>query len=298
MIQIIQRTLPKALARLCLPVIAATLVLSVLVSPVYADDNRNFEVHLVIDGNVTSVEATFGYSVLCVLDLAGFTLSEEHRTAMAVLRPVSPDQVIRVAFSPGTTQTVREEIPYQTIRIPHSLFASGRTIPVSSGSPGLRDATYSLLSINEEAIGMALVSEAVIEDPKHARVIVGTPGARISPLNFNWERDGEGSPINYVRRLTNQRATAYSERCGTITSTGQRARVGLVAVNPRVIPYGTLLYIRSACGTFNYGYAIAADTGGDLMRGVIDIDLFYDSHFEAIQHGSRRVEIFILQLPS
>jgi len=73
--------------------------------------------------------------------------------------------------------------------------------------------------------------------------------------------------------------------------------VGLVAVNPRVIPYGSLLYIRSACGVFNYGYALAADTGGDLMRGVIDIDLFYNTRFEAIQHGSRRVEIFVLRTP-
>ena len=46
-----------------------------------------------------------------------------------------------------------------------------------------------------------------------------------------------------------------SSGIGYATATGALARYGVCAVDPRVIPLGTRLYVPG------YGYAIAADTG-------------------------------------
>ena len=68
---------------------------------------------------------------------------------------------------------------------------------------------------------------------------------------------------------------------------GLVAARGIVAVDPRVIPYYTKMYIPG------YGIAIAGDTGG-AIRGN-RMDLFMDSYEEAINWGRRNVEVYILE---
>lgn len=71
-----------------------------------------------------------------------------------------------------------------------------------------------------------------------------------------------------------------------ITASGMKARYGVVAVDPRVIPLGTRLYIEG------YGNAIAGDTGGAIKGN--RIDLFFSSHSAAINFGRRTVKVQIL----
>jgi len=59
-----------------------------------------------------------------------------------------------------------------------------------------------------------------------------------------------------------------------------------VAVDPRIIPLGTRLYIEG------YGYAIAGDTGGAIKN--FRIDLGYNSRSEAMKFGRREVKVYIL----
>lgn len=66
--------------------------------------------------------------------------------------------------------------------------------------------------------------------------------------------DTPDGTIYYWRALT-MWITSYNDSVGKITATGQRVRKGLVGVNPRYIPYGTMMYVPG------YGYAEAADTG-------------------------------------
>lgn len=59
-----------------------------------------------------------------------------------------------------------------------------------------------------------------------------------------------------------------------------------IAVDPKVIPYGSLVYIQ------NYGYFIAEDCGGHIKGNRIDI--FTDSHKEAIENGRKVANVWIL----
>jgi len=79
--------------------------------------------------------------------------------------------------------------------------------------------------------------------------------------------------------------TAYAGS-GNRTATGTWPSRGTVAVDPRVIPLGTKLYIEG------YGHAIAEDTGGGIKGGIID--LYMDSHEECIIWGKRHVLVEIL----
>jgi len=71
--------------------------------------------------------------------------------------------------------------------------------------------------------------------------------------------------------------------------------VGYVAVNPRIIPYGTRLYIVSTDGRYNYGYCIAADTGGFIYwNNAPVVDLFMNSESQCEAFGRRQVRIYVL----
>ena len=79
-----------------------------------------------------------------------------------------------------------------------------------------------------------------------------------------------------------------------ITASGTRAKRGTVAVDPRVIPLGTKLYVKSLTpGVPDYGFAIAQDTGGAIKGN--KIDLFMDTVWECLQFGRRPVMVYILQ---
>ena len=75
-----------------------------------------------------------------------------------------------------------------------------------------------------------------------------------------------------------------------ITATGTEATQGrTIAVDPNTIPLGSSVYFVGQCGDF--GEYIAEDIGGAIVGN--RIDLYFDSHYEAIVWGVRRVEVFV-----
>lgn len=93
----------------------------------------------------------------------------------------------------------------------------------------------------------------------------------------------------YVDAFTME-ASAYLPSDGNgdgITALGIPATYGVAAVDPRVIPLGTRLYIEG------YGEAIAADTGGAIRGG--KIDLCMESYGEAMNFGRRNVTVYVLK---
>ena len=82
------------------------------------------------------------------------------------------------------------------------------------------------------------------------------------------------------------KATAYTET-GNRTASGMKAAVGVVAVDPKVIPLGSKLYIEG------YGYAVAGDTGGAIKNN--RIDLFFNTERECVNYGVKNnVKVYVL----
>jgi 3D (Asp-Asp-Asp) domain-containing protein len=72
-----------------------------------------------------------------------------------------------------------------------------------------------------------------------------------------------------------------------ITATGTIATAGrTIAVDPSVIPYGSKVEI-------NGNIYIAEDCGGAIKDNRIDI--FFDSHGEAVQFGVQRAQVYLLK---
>jgi len=77
-----------------------------------------------------------------------------------------------------------------------------------------------------------------------------------------------------------------SEGWGRHTSTGAIAKSNhTIAVDPRVIPYGTRVMVNGVIYT-------AEDRGGGVKGNHIDI--FFDTHAQTRQHGSRYQEVFLV----
>ncbi|HWR39810.1 MAG TPA: 3D domain-containing protein [Patescibacteria group bacterium] len=107
----------------------------------------------------------------------------------------------------------------------------------------------------------------------------------VSALN----REVTIKPVQYKKRL-DMEASAYTAEdpgSGHYTKRGNRLRKGLVAVDPRVIPLGTRLYVEG------YGYAVADDIGS-AIKGE-KIDLAYDNRQNALQFGRHPVMVYVLE---
>lgn len=81
-----------------------------------------------------------------------------------------------------------------------------------------------------------------------------------------------------------------SGKYGHHTSSGAYATEGrTIAVDTRVIPYGTKVYIEG------YGEFVAEDTGGKWVRGN-HIDIFLEDHLMCLDdaHGKKYREVFII----
>ena len=71
------------------------------------------------------------------------------------------------------------------------------------------------------------------------------------------------------------------------TSTGTKPKEGrTIAVDPKVIPYGSIVYIQ------DYGYFIAEDCGGAVKENRIDI--YTSRHEYAMQQGRKVANVWIL----
>ncbi|TQR30258.1 LysM peptidoglycan-binding domain-containing protein [Lysinibacillus sphaericus] len=100
------------------------------------------------------------------------------------------------------------------------------------------------------------------------------------------------APTNTGKTLT-MRATAYTaycEGCSGVTANGTDIRsnpnLKVIAVDPRVIPLGTRVWVEG------YGEAIAADTGGAIKGNKIDV--FIPTEGQARQWGVKHVTVKIL----
>lgn len=93
-----------------------------------------------------------------------------------------------------------------------------------------------------------------------------------------------------VKKELKVNASAYSAQdpgCSNYTCTGQRLKKGIVAVDPKVIPLGTKMYIPG------YGYGVAADIGSAIKGHRIDVA--FESRKEALKFGRRNIVIQILE---
>ena len=205
----------------------------------------------------------------------------------------------RSRFQKGTSLSAwLYRIAYTTSIRYTNVLPKGKTQIKQAGQNGVKTLTYRDRIVDGQVVETELVGEAVTKKAVEKIVLKGTVvGTPMSKAPFDIELDSAGQPLKY-KSMISGKATAYtSDRgdSGTICSTGMRAQVGVVAVNPKRIPYGSKLYITSPDGSYVYGYAIAGDTGGGERKHALVADLFMDTYEECIQFGRRTMNVYILE---
>lgn len=169
-----------------------------------------------------------------------------------------------------------EEVPYSRERILNPQMKRGELKVLQKGEKGLARRKYLVYHENGQEKERKLLETLVIKEEIKEITELGTGDTIVSS-----SRSLSGPKKEMI--LT---ATAYTHT-GNRTFTGVYPRIGTIAVDPRVIPLGTRLWVEG------YGYGIAQDTGG-VIKGNI-IDLFMDTKSECLKWGRRKVKVYVLE---
>lgn len=258
--------------------------------------DRAFAVTVTVDGETKELYLTGG-TVGDALKKAGVN-TEDYRLVNAAMTDTlgEGDDICLESVLNYSERTETEELPY-SVKVEYTTaLAKGRSQIITKGEKGSVVRVIRDTLADGEVISSVVLSEQRVEPVEEYRLVGTTVGMAMSPAPYEIELDELGQPIGYESMRVGQ-CTAYTNDrglCGQITSTGRRAAVGVVAVDPKVIPYGTELYIVSADGSIVYGYAIAGDTGGALTSGRVLIDLFMNTYEDCMQFGRRDMNVYIL----
>jgi len=199
-------------------------------------------------------------------------------------------QVIRVSEK---VVSKKASVPYKVVKRPNSQMDEGKQKVAREGKEGIREKLYKVVMEDGKEVARQLLKDGVMLLPITKIIEYGTIA------NFKTSR---GDTVRF-NKVLNMRATSYTASYADtgkhpgdagfgITATGIRARRGVIAVDPRVIPLGTRVYVEGVGNTPDYGYAVAADTGGAIKGSIID--LYFDSSSTVSNWGVRRVKVYIL----
>ena len=256
---------------------------------------RNLAVTLIVDGEEKDLIVPVG-TVADVVYEAGVILGRDDEISPDRYLKAEDGMTIEVNRVKYREVTVTEEIPYETVEQKDDTMYVDARVVVTEGKNGSRTVTKREKVVDGVVEATEEISSTVITEAVDEVVRVGT---KRRPTGYaTMDPDGtlvdhNGNIVNYSSYISGK-CTAYTSN-GGYTSTGRKAQVGLIAVEPDVIPYGTKVYVCSPDGKTVYGYAIAADTGGAMLSGRILADLYYNTASECYNFGVREMRLYIVE---
>lgn len=226
-----------------------------------------------------------GVLVSELLSKNNISISENDIISVPLTETINGDIKIEITRISRITREETVSIPYSTVQRKNASLNKGINKTVQNGVNGSKKIIYEITITNGVETDKKSVSEVVITEPTPKIVEIGTKtSGTIKTKNGTLE----------YKDFMYMTATAYTTEGSSdkITATGAVARVGLVAVDRRVIPLGSRLYIEAADGkSWCYGIAVAGDTG---VRGK-KIDLFFNTRQECFSFGVRKAKVYILK---
>lgn len=264
---------------------------------------KTFSVFVTAGDKTVEVGASENDTVGAVLSCAGFEVDEYDMVEPALTNLVSANTYIDYVNIDYVNGSYTQAVPFGIDTVYSDDLEQGKNT-TSAGKDGIEQINYTQKIVNGEVVETAVNSKVTLLAAQNAVRTVGTRRASvttsaavstISQLSPSApiELDANGNPVSYKKHVTVQ-ATAYTYT-GHNCSTGVAPKPGYIAVNPKVIPYGTKMYIKSSDGRYIYGYAVAADTGGFIKTRPTNVDLFFPTVASMNNFGRRNVEIYILE---
>lgn len=234
---------------------------------------RAFKVKVIADGNSREIITT-PIPVKEAISLAGVEVGAMDIVKTLPTEVTVPNQEIEVIRVSQEEKVIEEATPFKVERTEDYTLEKGLTRTISPGVEGLARNTIKITYHNGQEVKREVIKSEVVKEPKNKVIAMGA----ITSVS----RGGQSLNFREARYMT---ASAYTYT-GRRTATGQNPAVGMVAVDPSVIPLGTRMYVEG------YGYAVAADTGGSI-RGD-KLDLFMEDRTQCLSWGRRTVKVYIL----
>ena len=260
------------------------------------------EIVLLADGKEKTLK-TPETTVKDFLASEGVKLNEKDRVVPHMDTKIAKGQKIEVVRVEEKVVKENEDINFEVVVKNNKNLDKSIRRTIQNGELGKKEITSKLVFENGKQIGKEILSTKVISEPKNKIIEQGTkeknvfkgPSSSNSGSNSNTTNNsnsGSGSSQAIGVKTMVMESTAYYQ--GSITATGTRPRrnpggLSTVAVDPRVIPLGSKLYIEG------YGYAIAEDTGGAIKGNIVDV--FLNTANECRNWGRRNVKVTIVAYP-
>ena len=183
---------------------------------------------------------------------------------------IRPNMVIHVV--PYTTKqvTMKQTGPVYYDRWYDSTLPAGQDVIVEPGEGDKEEVVVQQVIVDGKVLKSQVLQTKTLAPGRHGKLKTGS-------------RTGEN-----VGKVIHMTATAYHPSDGNgagITATGTRAGYGTAAVDPRVIPLGSKIYVSG------YGEAVAEDTGGAIKGQRIDFCM--EDYAQCYSFGRRTVEVFV-----
>lgn len=196
-------------------------------------------------------------------------------------------------------QTYSGTIAHETTYCYDATLPLGSETVLTQGIDGQTLCTATVTYVNGTETARTVNTETVTSAPVAEVIAIGTAAATVvDPDAMPTIGDGTitlptGEVLTYTGTMQVGATAYYCEPWERgITATGTHARVGAIAVDPRVIPLGTRMFIISNDGQYIYGIATAEDTGY-LIDGT-RVDLYFNTRAECVQFGYRECTAYFL----
>ena len=252
----------------------------------------------VVDGGKTKEVWSTSATVADFLKEQNIQLDSLDRVEPALDDSVKANSVINVVRVKKVTDVVEEPIDYAVISKKDSSLKKGTEKVVTEGVNGIVSNQFEIITENGKEVKRTLVGKTVVKEKQDKVIAVGTktvaqPVSRgqsaVSSKPVSTSGSG-GSSSGKEFYVSSTAYTANCNGCSGITATGFDLRSNpnakIIAVDPRVIPLGSKVYVEG------YGYAIAADKGSAIKGNKIDV--FFANKSKAYQWGNRKVKIRIV----
>lgn len=247
--------------------------------------SKAVEIEVSVDGKnltVSSAEPT----VKDLLAVENITLNGEDKIVPSVEKSLENGMKIQITRVKREVVNEVQQIAFETEVRKSDEMVEGTQNVVQEGAAGEKAITTEVVYEDGKEVNRKVVEEKVQKDPIKKIVDIGTLGV-LRPSR------GGGEVLYTEMKVFS--STAYTADRGDAsdrTATGTRCRrdpngYSTVAVDPRVIPLGTKLYIEG------YGYAIAEDTGGAIKGNILD--LYFNTYSEMMNWGRRKINVYILK---
>ncbi len=226
---------------------------------------RSIPVQVHLDGHVLRTR-THRTRVGEVLADLGVTVNGQDYTEPPMDAALSDGAEIQVYRVTESVVVEQSPVPFDTVWQPDPNSEIDTQGLLQEGEPGILERRIRFRYENGQVVARRVEGESMIVAPKNRVMGYGTKVV-VRTLQT------ESGPVEYWR-VMRALATSYSASTAGvpttsphygITATGERMRDGIVAVDPRVIPLGSRVFVH------DYGVGLAADTGGAIKGRRIDL---------------------------